>query len=485
MKQILIIIFLFTLISQSTKAQKEKNWWYFGLNTGLDFTKVTNNESTIPSRISGPIRTSEGCFSISNYKGEFLMASDGMTVYNKERKVMENGTGLKGHPSSSQSGIIIPRPKYPNQYYLVTVPAYGDTREGICYSLVDLNQNGGLGKIVQKNIPINLGAGYSRDKVYENIASVQHANGIDYWLVHRARQYFYSWLVTENGISVNPIMISNIGYDPGVPNYYYNDVSPGNIKFSKDGKIVAHSGWHGMTIGRFDASTGAVTNITYRTDIRPYSCEFSPSGKYLYGNHYRFRTDVGINDQTPTQIGKYNLYTVYGMQIGPDNKIYAFDRLPDKLALMVIENPDEDNTHISYYNNFFTNDNFHAIGWESVYNLPTFAVSTFKFESLEYTYLCENKETKFTMNVVISGAIPFQTVVWDFGDGTTKDITDFSDPIQEVNHTYKKRGTYTLTITPYRDAAKTQPVTNWRISETLKVGSCSIPVNHNISNMKY
>lgn len=51
---------------------------------------------------------------------------------------------------------------------------------GICYSLVDLNQNGSLGEILEKNIPLNLGAGYSHDKIYEKITSIQNANRITY-----------------------------------------------------------------------------------------------------------------------------------------------------------------------------------------------------------------------------------------------------------------------------------------------------------------
>ena len=489
------ILLLFLLSSFSTMvvyAQREMTWWYFGYNAGFDFTKVLNGETIIPEKVSGPIFTAEGCFSISDYLGNFLMASDGITVFNKDRQVMENGTGLFGDPSAAQSGIIIPRPQYSGQYYIVTVPFYGNTAPGICYSTVDLNQNGGLGKVTEKNKPLNLGGGYSRSDIYENIASVQHSNGIDYWLVHRSRQYFYSWLVTKDGIDPTPVYISDIGVDLGVPVVTTNHVGPGNIKFSKDGKLIAQSGWRGMTLGEFDALSGKITNISSITvpasQRYAYGCEFSPNGKYLYYSRYynagvgRFKTDTKLDLQTPTML--HMNYKWHGMQIGPNDRIYSFDIDPSKLALIIIDNPDDGGTNIISQNDYFISADFYRTGYQDVLNLPTFATSTFRFEGLIHdpADICMEKPVTFSVNIVASGAIPMNKIIWDFGDGTTIDDSDFSNPIHTVNHTYKRRGTYTLTITPYQDAIS---IDEWKISKEIRAKSCRLPVNHNISAMGY
>lgn len=74
---------------------KRKKWCCLGLNTRLNFTKVSNSKSTIPARILEPMKTSEGCFSIPNYKSKFLMALDGMIVYYKNKKWWKMEPGSK------------------------------------------------------------------------------------------------------------------------------------------------------------------------------------------------------------------------------------------------------------------------------------------------------------------------------------------------------------------------------------------------------
>ena len=114
----LIIIYL--LISSSLFAQKEGNIWYFGKNLGLDFN---NNPPTLLT--NGKIDTDEGCSSISDKEGHLLLYTDGIKVWNKNHKIIEGADDLHGHPSSTQSGIIVQKPKSESIYIVFTVDARG------------------------------------------------------------------------------------------------------------------------------------------------------------------------------------------------------------------------------------------------------------------------------------------------------------------------------------------------------------------------
>ena len=494
MKQKILLLFFSILVSSAGFSQRETTWWYFGNGTGLDFTKVLDGVDLVPTKVSGPIATGEGCCALSDYNGNLLMASDGRTVYNKNRAVMKNGTGLLGHESSSQSSIVMARPSHPNQYYIVTVPDYATgsgTANGINYSIVDLSLEGGLGEVTEKNKPLYTGDHlssppgneYGRTNIYENIGAVQHSNGNDYWLVHRFRQYFYIWFASKDGIGPDPIRVVPIGHDPGTD----MNQSPGNIKFSKDGRFIAHAGWAGLALGHFDTTTGDITNISHIPATSPftnrlsYSCEFSPSGEYLYFNvgwgtygSYRVNTNVSLGAQTAVQ---YNTTCKgYGMQLGPDGKIYSFDQY----ILWVIEDPDAGGTNVSFYPGFFTYQELkHPQVSHLALNLPTFAMPRMMSLNLP-NEICANNSNLYVLNFAMPPAISVDHLEWNFGDGTIINDSDFLNPVHSHNHTYAKSGNYTLTITPYKDASKTTPITEWATTKLVKVSSCIMPVNPNI-----
>lgn len=120
MFQVLSILLFGTMPFVCTYAQKEMNTWYFGVNAGLDFSKMVNKKSDsnqnakVPTYIpNGSISTSEGCFTISDSEGNLLMSSDGTTVYNKNATsttgaagYMQNGTGLLGNASATHQVLL-------------------------------------------------------------------------------------------------------------------------------------------------------------------------------------------------------------------------------------------------------------------------------------------------------------------------------------------------------------------------------------------
>ena len=179
-----ILLFFILCISIQTFAQNEASNWYFGKNAGLRFNA---GSGTVTAVTDGQLNTLEGCTSISDTDGNLLFYTDGQTVWNSLHQPMVNGdyfagTGLLGDPSSTSSGLIVPKPQDPNFYYIFTVdephhdnasvypnqftgvydsggsvPLVDDGfNNGFNYSLVDMSLNTGLGDIdpVEKNIPL-------------------------------------------------------------------------------------------------------------------------------------------------------------------------------------------------------------------------------------------------------------------------------------------------------------------------------------------
>ena len=104
-------------------GQNEASYWYFGQNAGLRFDATTG---TVTGITDGQINTLEGCTSISDENGNLQFYTDGQTVWNRNHQIMANGdyfggTGLLGDPSSTSSGLIVPKPEDPTQYYIFTV----------------------------------------------------------------------------------------------------------------------------------------------------------------------------------------------------------------------------------------------------------------------------------------------------------------------------------------------------------------------------
>ena len=151
LKKFILLIVLIILV-QMVNAQKQANFWYFGTHAGLNFSMGPPAPLT-----NGALDTWEGCSSISTAAGALEFYTDGTYVYNRNHTQMPNGSGLFGHSSSTQSGIIVPKPGSTTQYYIFTVDAADNgLAHGLCYSLVDMTLNDGLGDVVttEKNISL-------------------------------------------------------------------------------------------------------------------------------------------------------------------------------------------------------------------------------------------------------------------------------------------------------------------------------------------
>ena len=366
------ILILLLLSSLAGHSQGPANNWYFGGGAGITF-----NTSPPTALNDGKLYTLEGCASISNDNGQLLFYTDGRVVYNRNGDIMENGTGLMGDQSSSQSAIIIPQPLSTTIYYIFTVDVlrFDDQNNiasnGVNYSIVDFSENPD-GVVTSKN---NRLLNYSAEKLS---AVIKGCDSDTVWMVTLSSEStrlplnidsaenlntFYAYAVTPDGIDLLPVVSkTNIEvYD-----------RRGNLKFSPNGtKLAAAHAISGLHLLDFDAESGRISNPIWipmnSSDFAPYGVEFSPNSELLYVHSSNdgdpnapasfhtsslFQYDISNPNINSTQVllDAQNYYRG-SLQLGPDGKIYRAlsrgyqDGLPN---LGVIDNPNARGTASNY-----------------------------------------------------------------------------------------------------------------------------------------
>ncbi len=488
MRSLQLLIFLTLLLfAIPVSAQKEAAIWYFGHGAGLDF----NSGSPI-TLTNGKLFTDEGCTTISDKNGHLLFYTDGSLVYDKNHQLMPNGTGLFGHRSSTQSAIIVPKPKDPNLYYIFTVdepnPANVDDiptnnqdppNSGLNYSLVDLRLNNGSGDIVssEKNVPlVTYDVNNTEDvkfKCSEKITAVQHADGFSFWVVTHFKNTFYSFKISTNGIDQTPIKTTT---SVDIPLGGYNGNAIGYLKASPNGKKIAIANMSTKTsndlnsngqikrftgnvyLYNFDAGTGILSNETLLyNNIDPYGIEFSAKSEKFYMT-YNTYNPIGLSEGSnliqfdlkkediinSRQIINSSNYVAGALQLAIDEKIYRSGySLTDSNIhnISVINNPEANGINCNYIQNKI--DLKTGI---SKLGLPPFITSLFLY-TFDYEFNCLGQSTHFFIN----SKETIDSVLWDFGDGSTSNSKD-------AYHTYAKAGDYKVTLIKTASGENREPI---------------------------
>lgn len=474
MKKIALTFILF--YSCFIYSQKEANIWYFGRYAGLDFN--SGNPIALPA---SQMNTYEGCASIADSNGNLLFYTDGSTIWNKNHKVMLNGTGLKGYWSSTNSAIIVPKPGNSNNYYVFTVDGvdFGGQKNGINYSEIDMTLDGGLGGVTSiKNVFLII-------PTTEQLTAIKHPFKNEYWVVSHKwdSNEFISYQVSSNGVNSVPV-VSAVG------NLLAGNLSKavGAIKISPNGKkLVEVQGedLQNVQIFNFDSTNGKVGSLiaTISYDSTPYGVEFSPNSKVLYvsvGRKGVFQYNLALNSENEiinSQLSLSEVSNYYGaLQLAVNGKIYVA-RI-DYGLLDVINNPDivglgcnYENTSVSLGNN------------SSRFGLPSFIQSFFKKDDFSFDNLCFGDITEFTLTDT------FDSVVWDFGDiasgvnNTSTAVTPthtFSNPgdyiVKVIATVGSETATSTSKVTIYEVPTAKQP-TNIKICDANNDGFYSFNLN--------
>jgi len=364
MKQFLLLVFI--LISFFTNGQKQAWHWYFGGNAGIDFSSGT------ATLVTGSLNTYEGCASISDTNGSLLFYTDGLTVYDRSHAQMPNGFGLFGDPSSTQSSIIVMLPGSSTIYYIFTVD-YNFGSNGLCYSIVDMNLNGGFGDVTTKNSPV-------RNPVYEKLTAVKNGNNSDYWILINdwAADDIYAYAFTAAGLSLVPV-ISGIG---PFHNLWIGSTA-GYFKANRQGNKIALAMWdkNSFDLCDFDNTTGLASNhlVVQKPDMDyTYGVEFSPNGRYMYVTNmntplchlYQFDltsgTAAGILNSRITLDSSGIIYRYSSLQIAPDGNIYCAHR--NDYYAGVINDPDSAGMLCNYADTGFST--YPYVDWLGLPNYP-------------------------------------------------------------------------------------------------------------------
>lgn len=352
--------------SFTTFAQGAKSNWYFGKGAGIVFS--ADSATATNSRLF----TEEGSATLSDQNGQLLLYTNGITVWNRNHRVMPNGNGLMGGKSSTQSALILPKPGSDSTYYIFTTDIQAQSN-GLRYSVVDMTKADGNGDIVTRN-------NFLIAPATEKLTAVRHSNNRDWWVIaHRWNSNGYmAFLVSAEGVSVQPVM-SNVGTVHGGP----NRKAIGYLSASPDGTKLASALWDSdsnFEILSFDRSSGKVSNpILLKGYEEAYGVVFSPDGTKLYGSAngvgggkaqvIQFDLTSGNADaiaKSAVVVGTSASPRIGALQLAPDGKIYVARQ--DNNYLGVISNPNAKGTASTY-----TDNGFHLGKQKSDLGLPNFA----------------------------------------------------------------------------------------------------------------
>jgi gliding motility-associated-like protein len=441
MKRIMLSI-LFWVAILPVFSQRGNNW-QFGFKAGIDFSTGI----PVPTNYS-QMSQLEGSSSICDLNGQLMFYSDGTKVWNRQNNVMPNGTGLAGNYSSTQSSMIVPFPADPRRYYIFTVDFIGGP-SGLCYSVVNMDLDGGLGDIELKNSQLVT-------PTIEKITAVNHCNGKDVWVItHRgSSDEYYAYLVTSTGIL--PPVISHSGRTAPFG-------SIGYLKASPDGSRLAAAQWGiGLDLFDFNPVTGAITNRRAVINANgnsalPYGLEFSPNSKLLYVSSSKHNPVTGIYRY---DISQYNyldapVATIAGsrieldtdsmtfitnsfsaIQLGPDGKAYM--TIFSYPFLAVINNPNLPGTACNYIRNGLNL----LPGTICSYGLPDFNQSYF-ISNFSFNTSCSNKSVDF----FYSKSADVQSLKWDFGDPVSG--AGNTSTLDSPQHIFSVPGVYTVKLVTY------------------------------------
>ncbi|NUM31927.1 MAG: gliding motility-associated C-terminal domain-containing protein [Bacteroidetes bacterium] len=486
-----VVLLIFTIFSLNLIAQKEATWWYFGKYAGISFTG-TNNAPV--NQTNGQMNNSEGVASISNSKGQLIFYTDGEYVYDRTHTLVNSGKRLKGHNSSTQSGVIVQQPGRGNRYWIFTVDEeWGNN--GFQYAIYDTS--------TRKLVP-NLDAGNSPSEscrllckslnnkyAPEKVAAVKHSNKVDIWIINHTGgdNDFYVYKLSAKGLDA-PI-VQSIGPVWSMTGTGAKGYSKGYMKFSPDGtKLICAiagqqyvgMGGYGNNSGRieiydFDNVTGKLSNaqIIDKNNINPsagkissvYGIEVSPNGRYLYASFYipawsisgsdggdgLWQLDLLAGGGNADSIGKsclrivssFSTYSGGGMQLAPDGRIYlARSGLGSGAKyLSCIQKPNCRGSDCSFVNNAID-----ISPRSSQWGVPTFINSFFNKAEFEWgsnaANLCEGQLTK----LFITDSTGVDSAKWNFGDtasgsyNTAKGFTVF--------HKFSSAKTYSVFVQLYR-----------------------------------
>jgi hypothetical protein len=355
-----ILSIILSVTCLTAQAQQHDNNWIFGYTFGAGNTDGTllHFENGYPEFTQENVQQDYYYYGIlcSDSTGNLLFHTDGRQIRNRLHQVMEGGDVINpgqmwvdfydGYPTVT-GGLAVPAPGLENHYYLIhTTLKDGADLNILCpellYSLIDMNANGGLGKVVEKNKVIAQGD-------LPSPVIIKHGNGRDWWLIvgDMISQGYMIFLIDSSGIHLSHEQ--NIA-PASLTNYPYAKASPDGAFF------VSNDDNTGLWIFNFDRCSGLLSHPR----VLPYqppafwtaTIAFSPDGRFMYpGTHlFVYQLDMQTIDSDQIAFDTIARYE-YGAspappymthfflpELAPDGKIY-YGTFNNSTAYHVINRP--------------------------------------------------------------------------------------------------------------------------------------------------
>lgn len=475
-------------------TEKQAYNWFYGTHEGLNFE--TSPPTPVPGQVQpafpGALGSGAGAMSDSN--GNLLFYSHGITVWDKNHTIMDNGTGLYGDANAMQSGLIVPIPGQAQKYLVFSIDSPIVGSHGLSYSEVDMSLNSGLGAVTA-NKNIQLAA-----VVTSKISATYNEDGTAIWVLCHLLDgnEFAAFEVTSSGISATPV-ISAVGesYQLALQD------ETGQLKFSPDGNLVGFANPYvtrKLQLFNFNKETGVLSEPFFTMDaeftggliLGPYGLEFSPNSKLLYvteGDDYigfgssrlhQFNLEAGdavaiknsdviLKEYNWTGDGNYLEFMIMGgMQLTPEGKIYMRPFFNGSDGYVnAINYPNNVGMAAQYQEAAVgvpegTDTNAFITGW-----FPGFVQSYFESGILSTEVDCDN-EAAFSL-LRIPG---ITSVAWNFGD-TESGVANTST-LLNPGHIFSGPGTYTITAQITSNEAVQIATTQIIVEEGISIG---IPVD--------
>ena len=338
MKTIFRILLILCIMILNVHAQYSNVNWLFG-----DSCHVVFNSNGIDTVLKGSTESRGTCVSISDSPGNLLFYASTPIIrlwqslsphlggiYSSNHQLMQNGDSVAGSGWYKEMQII-PYPGNPNKYILFSAGVTSSFSPGLRYSIVDLNFNGGLGKVIQKNILLDPAP------VADGMIAIKHANGRDWWL------YFKNWSPTVSANIIKYILISPNGISTSTTQNIGALRPAGFYRFCLNpiGNTLAGICSQGVIeLFDIDRCSGVLSNHRTIIDLpaatlpaNRWYCdgEFSANGRYLYAATwltpvYLYQYDLLNANITASEIiidtTSYPNEAACSMERGPDNRIY-------------------------------------------------------------------------------------------------------------------------------------------------------------------
>jgi len=425
MRNYIVILLCLLSITGYSQNNRAGSRWIIGGSFALEatFTDTSRPEIKVKydtSKIAYPYYYTAGQSNIcDSATGKLLFSTTGMLIHDTTGAIMDNGDHLvdnevynyNPYPEAptTQGSLILPKGST-GQYY-VFIPTLSDsafdfyiTNNGangavpydrFLYNVVDMNANGGLGKVILKKKILLQGVAIHKTMMQ----ACRHSNGVDWWLLKQGEydtNRIYRFLVKVD--TIEGPFIQEFA-EPKYPSY---DLT-GQYAFSKDGsKFVSVQGKGEMNklfMADFDRCTGELNNpqiinipidsttypvldtVGHLDSINTGVC-FSPNGQFIYiskrANIYQYEYQqpdsmlawYRVQHGADTTLQKFQYYG--HLVRGIDERIYIGNVGGQRLQMSVIDKPDIKGGGCQFCRKCFRLDTNLVIGMNAPPNMPDY-----------------------------------------------------------------------------------------------------------------